>query len=256
MLYMIYVGFLLHYWKQWRQLTNVNTEVAVDTSKCWPSDVGSHFPVTLYLDKSNHARSFILHRPELFSSAAGCLLTGKTHILRSRFLWQRQQWLHSEDTETQQTSNTLWFGCHTKYLDEQENSWGGHAGCGWEVSETRATLCELLDAIFCLVKQNLTFRGSSSKVGSASCGSSLALIALTSKYNSMLSGHLSMCMKGIGHEMYLSDDIRNEPVNLAAEFVIRSLTKFTRPSILWSSLISQQMWQIEELSCILLHNCQ
>lgn len=91
-----------------------------------------------------------------------------------------------------------------------------------DVTETPHPACRFhrfLDIILYFAKQNLSFSGSSDKVGPGNYGNFLTLVALMFKKDSVLSDHLFMSVTGTGYETYLSHSIENEPVIATAKFL-------------------------------------
>lgn len=89
-----------------------------------------------------------------------------------------------------------------------------------EISFWKQVLHGLLDAIMFLAKNNLAFQGTSCKLGEPSSGNFLSLVELLSKYYQPLAQHISRIKKSTSKVVtYLSNDIQNEFINIAAERV-------------------------------------
>ena len=97
-----------------------------------------------------------------------------------------------------------------------------------EVGKWRKILYRILDIVLFLAERDLSFRGSTERIGEANNGNFLGMIELVAKYDSVLNEHISNLKNAQMNNKklqvhYLSKTIQNELIELCGSFVLKTI---------------------------------
>lgn len=120
-----------------------------------------------------------------------------------------------------------------------------------EISFWKQVLHSMLDAIIFLAKNNLAFRGTSSKLDDHDCGNFLSLIKLLGKYYPPLALHISRLKKS--KVSYMSPSIQNEFIYLSAATVRKEILQNVKERDYYSIMFdaTQDASRNEQISQVL-----
>uniref|UniRef100_H3ASL1 Uncharacterized protein n=1 Tax=Latimeria chalumnae TaxID=7897 RepID=H3ASL1_LATCH len=178
---------------------------------------------------------------------------GREKIKRDWLTWSKSKGalfcipclLLSNELEKKSCITGKWCKLYQKLLEHERSSQHQHCYWQWrnlqqslqsnginsqlqkqiqsETEKHKALLERLLDATLFLASRNLTFRGSSSKIGDAHNGNFLGVLELVLHYNPLLHDYLEKVKQSQEKAHYLSWESQNKFIELCGQHVLNTI---------------------------------